>query len=192
LFAGKDMKLYVTNELHNTEDANIFAYNNLIIAKDTSNNKTNKIINDKDTIQTYQGDIDIYAKLLENKTDIPSITGSYDADTQTIVGGEIVSENTVTKVTTDCGGSCRDEITTTIKRMGLNSRGAPAQLISGGNMKLMVDKNNNPVTLTTLGSQCMGRRQTKHSIAKKSRMKKDADITKPWVNPGELISLNPG
>ena len=143
LFAGKDMKLYVTNELHNTEDANIFAYNNLIIAKDTSNNKTNKIINDKATIQTYQGDIDIYAKLLENKTDIPSITGSYDADTQTIVGGEIVSENTVTKVTTDCGGSCRDEITTTIKRMVLNSRGAPAQLNSGGNMKLMVDKINN-------------------------------------------------
>jgi hypothetical protein len=43
---------------------------------------------------------------------------------------------------------------------------------------------NNPVTLTTLGTQYMTKTsKTKHSIARKTRMKRDADITKLWVNP---------
>ncbi|NYT27154.1 MAG: hypothetical protein H0A76_04210 [Candidatus Thiodubiliella endoseptemdiera] len=83
LFSGNDMKLYVANELNNTEDANIFAFNNLTIAKDADNNKTNKVINDKATIQTYQGDIDVYAKSLENKAKQAQI-GTTDAVSSSI------------------------------------------------------------------------------------------------------------
>ncbi|WP_428095531.1 hemagglutinin repeat-containing protein [Candidatus Thioglobus sp.] len=137
LFSGNDMSLYVTNELNNTQDANIFAFNNLTIAKDASNNKTNKVINDKAAIQTYQGDISIYAKLLENKTDAPDVTGSYDADTQVITGGVVLS-NIVSGNTT-----------TTIEAVILNNSSSPAQINSGKDITLFVDNINNQYSAIT-------------------------------------------
>ena len=69
LFSSKNMNLYTTNTLTNTQDSNIFALKNLKLARDTSNKKTDLIINDKGNIWTYEGDINIYAKTFENKTD---------------------------------------------------------------------------------------------------------------------------
>ena len=49
--------------------------------------------------------------------------------------------------------------------------------------------NTDNVGLTIHGTKT---NKTKHSIANTTRMKRDADITKPWVNPGELTSPNSG
>jgi hypothetical protein len=65
--------LYTTNTLNNTEGAYILAMNNLIMAKNSSNEKISLIKNDKATIQIYKGNMSIYAKELRNTTNDPII-----------------------------------------------------------------------------------------------------------------------
>ena len=69
LFSAKDMKLYVSNLLYNYENANILAINNLHVSKNSSNEKTKKIINNKANIETIDGDITFYAQEFVNTTD---------------------------------------------------------------------------------------------------------------------------
>jgi len=68
LFSSNDMNLYINNTLKNNENANIFAINNLKFAN-SSNGKTGLIINEKATISTYKGDININANSFKNITD---------------------------------------------------------------------------------------------------------------------------
>jgi|GEM_PF-1893344 len=69
LLSGSHMNLWISDLLYNYENANILALGNLVIAKDASLAKTKRIVNDKATIETINGDIDIYAETFENKTD---------------------------------------------------------------------------------------------------------------------------
>lgn len=69
LFSGTDMNLWVSDLLCNYENANILALDDLIMAKDASLAKTKRIVNDKATIETINGDISLYAETFENKTD---------------------------------------------------------------------------------------------------------------------------
>jgi filamentous hemagglutinin len=137
LFSGNDMQLFVANELHNAEDSNIFAFNHLSIAKNTNNDKTNAVINDKATIQTYQGDINIYATLLENQTNNPDVVGSYDKDTQSITGGLELSR------------VVNGDVTTIVEAVILNDSANAAQINSGSNLDLTVDYINNQYSAIT-------------------------------------------
>lgn len=67
LFAANDMNLYVSKKLQNNQNANIFAFNNLTIAANKANEKTDLIENVSGNIETYNGDINIFAKQLINK-----------------------------------------------------------------------------------------------------------------------------
>ncbi|WP_373003482.1 filamentous hemagglutinin N-terminal domain-containing protein, partial [Sulfurimonas sp.] len=67
IFSANDMNLYTQNTLQNNENANIFAINNLTMASDDANNKTELIENISANIESYQGDINIHAKELFNK-----------------------------------------------------------------------------------------------------------------------------
>lgn len=69
LFSGANMNLWVGDLLYNYENANILAIGNLIMAKDATLAKTKRIVNDKATIETIEGDISLYAETFENKTD---------------------------------------------------------------------------------------------------------------------------
>ncbi|HEY9203757.1 MAG TPA: hemagglutinin repeat-containing protein, partial [Sulfurimonas sp.] len=66
-FAANDMNLYVSNKLQNNQNANIFAFNNLTMARNNANEKTDLIENISANIETYRGDINIFAKQLINK-----------------------------------------------------------------------------------------------------------------------------
>ncbi|WP_321778179.1 hemagglutinin repeat-containing protein [Sulfurimonas sp.] len=81
MFSGNDMFLYTKDTLLNNEDANIFAVNNLKIAKDDSNNKTHLVKNYKANIFTLEGDINIHSESLENITDEPTIKTEYSKNT---------------------------------------------------------------------------------------------------------------
>lgn len=83
LFSANNMNLYISNTLTNNEDANIFAIGNIKMAKDSSNNKIAKIVNNKAYIQTYNGDINIYANSFENTTD------GVEKTTETVSGGSL-------------------------------------------------------------------------------------------------------
>ena len=67
LFSNNNIYLYTNNVLRNNEDANIFAMNNLVMAKNIANEKTNFIENISANIQTYNGDINVSAVSLMNK-----------------------------------------------------------------------------------------------------------------------------
>ena len=118
LFASNDMNLYVANKLQNNENANIFAINDLTMSADSSNTKTNLIKNYKATIQTYNGDIDIYANDLENSTEHPLIKTNY-------------STSGFTQIWTD-------ELDTKYKQ---------AELLSGNNLNLYVNNTLNSYSL---------------------------------------------
>jgi filamentous hemagglutinin len=93
LFSGGDMNLYTKYTLKNSEDANIFAMDNLKLAANTSNAKTNSIINDRGVIQSYYGDIDVYAKTLNNKAG------------QAVIESRVVKSSSVTLYKSDEGFS---------------------------------------------------------------------------------------
>ena len=69
IFTSNSMKIYTQNTLYNYENANILSLNTIHISKNTNNEKTDKVINEKAHIQTLNGNIDIYANELINKTD---------------------------------------------------------------------------------------------------------------------------
>lgn len=66
LFAVNDMYLYTKNKLSNLEDSNILVVNDLTIAKNALNEKTQIFLNDRGTIETLDGDINIYAQSFTN------------------------------------------------------------------------------------------------------------------------------
>ncbi|RLA76397.1 MAG: hypothetical protein DRG78_19090, partial [Epsilonproteobacteria bacterium] len=80
IFSSLDMNLYVKEKLHNTEDANIYAVNNLTLSAGSQNEKTAQIINDNANIQTLNGDIDIWANEFINQgsSDISYTTYYYN------------------------------------------------------------------------------------------------------------------
>jgi filamentous hemagglutinin len=67
IFSNNNMNLYVTNNLTNNQNSNIFAMKDLIIAKNSSHEKTNLIENISANIESYEGDINIWATTLNNK-----------------------------------------------------------------------------------------------------------------------------
>ena len=69
IFSSYNIKLYVSDLLYNYENANILAINNLHVSKNSSNEKTKKIINNKANIETIDGDITFYAQEFVNTTD---------------------------------------------------------------------------------------------------------------------------
>ena len=69
IFGSNNIKLYVNDLLYNYENANILAINNLHVSKNSSNEKTKKIINNKANIETIDGDITFYAQEFVNTTD---------------------------------------------------------------------------------------------------------------------------
>ncbi|MCG8335067.1 MAG: hemagglutinin repeat-containing protein, partial [Proteobacteria bacterium] len=76
LFSGGDINLFTTGTLTNHMDANIFALENMTLAGVNSNSKANKIVNNKATIETYNGDMTIWTKDLQNIKDTPTKTSS--------------------------------------------------------------------------------------------------------------------
>lgn len=83
LFSGTDMNLWVSDLLYNYENANILALGNLVMAKDASLAKTKRIVNEKATIETINGDMSLYAETFENKTD-GLVKGTKTIHSQTI------------------------------------------------------------------------------------------------------------
>jgi len=79
LFAGRNMNLYTTGVLRNNPNANIFTMNNLVMAANAANGKTASIINDRGNIEAYQGNMNLYATSLLNKTNLPVVQGRYVA-----------------------------------------------------------------------------------------------------------------
>jgi filamentous hemagglutinin len=67
LFSANDMRLYTTNSVINNEAANIYAFNDLTMAANAANGRTNSIDNISAFIETYQGDINLYASTFTNK-----------------------------------------------------------------------------------------------------------------------------
>jgi filamentous hemagglutinin len=67
LFSGNDINLYVKDTLYNHTNANILALNNITIGK--VEQKTLFVKNETANIETINGDITIFANLLENTTD---------------------------------------------------------------------------------------------------------------------------
>lgn len=67
LFSANDMYLYAKDTLINNENANIYAVKNLTMASNSANEKTTKIENISANIETYEGDINIFANTFENK-----------------------------------------------------------------------------------------------------------------------------
>ncbi|WP_373034039.1 hypothetical protein, partial [Sulfurovum sp.] len=65
LVSGTDMRLYISNVLRNNEDANIYAGNNLIIARDNTGKKSNKVENISARIES-QNDMRILAMDISN------------------------------------------------------------------------------------------------------------------------------
>ncbi len=65
LVSGADMHLYISNVLRNNEDADIYAGNNLIIARDDTGEKSNKVENISARIES-QGDMRILATEIFN------------------------------------------------------------------------------------------------------------------------------
>jgi len=133
LFSGNDMNLYTSGTLTNNPNANIFAVNNLTMASNAALGKTASIVNDQANIEAHNGNLDIYANSLTNRTNPPVIQGSYNAATQSIVGGKRLS--TVSK-TTYCGFNCRNVTTTTVDTMVLKNSSAPATIDAGGNLNV--------------------------------------------------------
>ncbi|MBL1140782.1 MAG: filamentous hemagglutinin N-terminal domain-containing protein [Proteobacteria bacterium] len=67
LYSQDDMSLYVNNVLHNNEGAIYLVNGDLMIAKNTVGEKTERITNDSGIIETEVGDITLKTKVLENK-----------------------------------------------------------------------------------------------------------------------------
>ncbi|MDB4257275.1 filamentous hemagglutinin N-terminal domain-containing protein, partial [Arcobacteraceae bacterium] len=134
LFSGNDMKLYTENILTNNEDANIFSINNLAMAKNTANEKTLSIINEKATIETLNKDINIYANALENITDEPIVT------TTTHVGNYITYNGyDCSRSGKDCRGHSNDRYSGTKTTMTDQSNTPKKATISAENINLYVD-----------------------------------------------------
>jgi len=79
LFAGNNMNLYTTGTLTNNPNANIYAMNNLTMAANAGLGKTASIVNDRANIETYRGNMDVYAASLTNRTNMPVVQGTYVA-----------------------------------------------------------------------------------------------------------------
>ncbi len=149
LFAGNNMNLYVTGTLLNNPNANIFAMNNLTMAADAGLGKSTSIINDRASIETYQGNMNVYANSLTNRTDAPVVQGSYVATgTEHINGGQRLSTNTVT---TGCGSNCKNVATTTVDTMVLQNSSSPATMNAGANLNLSADSISNQYSLISAG-----------------------------------------
>ncbi|MGE4511685.1 MAG: hemagglutinin repeat-containing protein, partial [Sulfurimonadaceae bacterium] len=67
IFSANNMRLYTTNRLLNNEASNIYAFNDLTMAANAVNERTASVDNVSAFIETYQGDINLYAKTFTNK-----------------------------------------------------------------------------------------------------------------------------
>jgi len=150
LFAGNNMNLYITDTLLNNPNANIFAINNLTLAADAGRGKSVEIINNRANIETFQGDINVYATRLVNRTDAPVVRGTYvPGDRDRIDGGQQLSVQTTTEY---CAGhNCKNMTTTTVDTMVLLSKSAPATLNAGRNLSLYADNISNQYSLMSAG-----------------------------------------
>ena len=99
LFSGTNMNLWVSDLLYNYENANILAFGNLFMAKDATLTQTKRIVNDKATIETINGSIDLYAETFENKTDgLVKGTNQISSQTLTVVDSQKVDGAIITSV----------------------------------------------------------------------------------------------
>jgi filamentous hemagglutinin len=69
LFSTGAMHLYTTQTLRNNLNAVIYAMSDMHLAGSETNTSTQSMINDRGFIETYRGDMDIYADSLENLAD---------------------------------------------------------------------------------------------------------------------------
>lgn len=67
LFAASDLNLYVAGEVNNYTQANIFALNNVTIARNAALARNTQVLNESGTIESYGGNVGIYTNLLENR-----------------------------------------------------------------------------------------------------------------------------
>lgn len=146
LFSGNDMSLYVENELMNNENANIFALNNLTLAKNEDNEKTLHIVNNKGTIQAYNGDLIVYAENLKNLTDDPVVQGKYVKSSGSVAKIEngILVSNTNKKVGS---GNDYDLVNTKVEIMVLESKGKASEILAGNDIHLYADNITNKFSL---------------------------------------------
>ncbi|WP_294967102.1 filamentous hemagglutinin N-terminal domain-containing protein [Sulfurimonas sp.] len=70
IFSANDMYLYTKNTLTNNEDSTILAVNNLTMSANVLDKQTLKIVNDRASIETINGDINLYANLFENNGEL--------------------------------------------------------------------------------------------------------------------------
>ena len=66
LFAASNLNLYVAGEVNNYTQANIFALNNITIARNAALASNTQVLNESGTIESYEGNVGIYTNLLEN------------------------------------------------------------------------------------------------------------------------------
>ncbi|MBU1218030.1 hemagglutinin repeat-containing protein, partial [bacterium] len=129
IFSGSDMYLYTKDTLLNNESAYILAVNNLTMAADNSNAKTQTIENKSATIETLQGDINIYANDFANKaTKAPTISSYQESSIY---------------YTKNLGDDWRTRgyITTTIESLD-KTEYVPSTLMSGKNVYIDANTNN--------------------------------------------------
>ena len=67
LFAANDLNLYVTGQVNNYTQANIFALNNITIARNAALARNTQVLNESGTIESFGGNVGIYTGELLNR-----------------------------------------------------------------------------------------------------------------------------
>ncbi len=134
LVSGGDMNLYTTGILKNHQDATIFALENMTLAGDNAGGKSNQIINDQATIETYNGDMTIRSTYLENSTTEPTKTSSDgNPSTTTSYSGRNTNRNS-----SGTSYKYRTKSTTTVTTESIDIESIPtaSKILSGKNLSI--------------------------------------------------------